>query len=155
MNYITGPALLELEREHLIRLLVWAVGSMVVGALCWALARRDRAGAGDAGGTGGTAHFWRHVGIQSAAWGAVDAVIVALAWQGLAVRDLPGAIALDRVLWLNIGLDVGYAMVGATLLVLARRSPPRPGLAGAGAAIIVQGVALAALDAYLSARIVH
>jgi hypothetical protein len=89
------------------------------------------------------------------AWGVVDLVIVALAWRGLAPRDVAGAVALDRILWLNIGLDVGYAMVGVTLLVFGMRAPRRPGLVGAGVAVVLQGLALAVLDAILSAAIVR
>jgi hypothetical protein len=144
MDYVTGGELLALEQGHLFRLGVWAVGSLLLGGAMWAWARRAA-----------VPEFWRHAGIQSAAWGAVDLAIAALAAQGLAPRDVAGAIALDRVLWLNIGLDVGYAMVGLTLLAFGLRAPRRPGLLGAGAAIVAQGVALAALDAYLSAAIVR
>ena len=144
MNYITGVDLLTLERAHLVRLGVWALASILAGALLVAWGRRSA-----------IAGFWRHAGIQTAAWGAVDLAIVALAWGGLEPRDLSGAIALDRFLWLNIGLDVGYAMVGATLLILGWRSPRRLGLVGAGAAVIVQGLALVMLDAILSAAIVR
>lgn len=144
MNYLVGQELLDAERGHLVRLLVWALASMLAGAACLAWRRRAVAPG-----------FWLHAGIQSVAWGAVDLGIVALAWSGLSPRDLAGAIALDRFLWLNVGLDVGYAMVGATLLILGARAPKRPGLVGAGVAVIVQGVALAVLDLVLSARIVH
>jgi hypothetical protein len=143
-DYVVGAALFELERGHLERLLCWAIASAIGGLAALALAPRTRQPA-----------FWRHLGIQCVAWGAVDAAIVALAWRGHVPREVGGAIALDRVLWLNIGLDVGYAMVGATLVILAWQAPRRPGLAGAGAAVVVQGLVLAALDAYLSARIVH
>ena len=144
LDYIVGQELLLLERDHLQRLTVWAVGSILVGLalLVWSSRSPLR-------------DFWRHAGIQSAAWGAVDLAIVALAAGGLATRDLAGAIALDRVLWLNIGLDVGYAMVGITLLAVGARRPRRLGLLGAGAAVLVQGLALAALDAVLSAAIVR
>jgi hypothetical protein len=146
MNYAIGEELLALERGHLVRLLTWAIASMVLGLLAWRSARR-RAAHGQA--------WWRHFGIQTAAWGAVDLLIVALAWGGLEPRDLSGAIALDRFLWLNIGLDAGYAMVGITLFALGLRAPRRSGLVGAGTAIVVQGVALAILDAQLSAYIVR
>lgn len=144
MNYVTGLQLLELEREHLVRLLVWAVASIAAGLVAWRWSARAA-----------SPPFWRHAGIQSAAWGLVDLVIVALAWRGLAPRDAAGAIALDRILWLNIGLDVGYAMVGATLLAFGLRTPRRAGLVGAGAAVVLQGLALAVLDAVLSAAIVR
>jgi hypothetical protein len=144
MDFVTGPELLALERGHLVRLLVWAAGSLLAGAACLLWSRHATVQA-----------FWRHAGIQSAAWGAVDFAIVVFAWRGLSPRDGAGAIALDRVLWLNIGLDIGYAMVGLTLLIIGLGRPRRPGLVGAGAAVIVQGVALAVLDAILSAAILR
>ena len=146
MDYVIGDSLLSLERDHLVRLSVWAVASLVVGLAALVLAPRLQSHA---------LSFWQHFGIQSAAWGVVDLLIVAAAWNGLVARDLAGAIALDRFLWLNIGLDVGYAMVGITLVVFGVRSPRRPGLIGAGLAVIFQGVALAVLDAQLSAHIVR
>jgi len=146
MDFIVGDQLLTLERGHLLRLGFWAVGSLVAGFLAISVAGRRAPG---------EQALWRHFGIQSGAWGAVDLLIVVAAWSGLEVRDLSSAIALDRFLWLNIGLDVGYAMVGATLLVFGLRAPRRPGLVGAGVAIIVQGAALAVLDAQLSAYIVR
>lgn len=112
MNYLVGQELLDAERGHLVRLLVWSLASMLAGTVCLAWRRRAAAPS-----------FWLHAGIQSVVWGAVDLGIVALAWSGLSPRDLAGAIALDRFLWLNVGLDVGYAMVGATLVILGMRAP--------------------------------
>ena len=141
----TGSALLVLEQGHLDRLTILAVVSITVGIamLAW---HRLRAGGQP---------FAQHFGIQSAAWGVVDLAIVWWAARGLSERDLSGAVALDRVLWLNIGLDIGYAMVGATLVICGWRLGRKMGLVGAGAAIIVQGIALAALDAQLSAALVR
>jgi hypothetical protein len=146
MDYVVGDALVSLERGHLTRLGLWAAASIAAGVLAAVGVRRTA-----------TDHqaFWRHFGIQSVAWGGVDLLIVAFAWNGIAARDLAGAIALDRFLWLNIGLDVGYVMLGATLLAFGWRAPRRPGLVGAGVAIIAQGAALAILDARLSAYIVR
>lgn len=144
MDYFTGLQLQELERGHLVRLAVWAVASMLAGGVAWMWSSRAT-----------SPPFWRHAGIQGIAWGLVDLVLVLLAWHGVEPRDVAGAIALDRVLWLNIGLDVGYAMVGATLCIVGWRAPRRPGLVGAGTAVALQGVALAVLDAVLSAAIVR
>jgi hypothetical protein len=146
MDYTIGDALVVLERGHLVRLSLWAIGSVVVGGLAVLLASRARPA---------QESFWRHFGIQSGAWGLVDLVIVVAAWNGIVPRDLAGAIALDRFLWLNIGLDVGYMMLGATLLAFGLRAPRRHGLIGAGVAIVAQGAALAILDAQLSAYIVR
>lgn len=146
MEYSVGDALVSLERGHLGRLCVWAAGSIAAGLLAVLLARRMKPA---------QQSFWRHFGIQSGAWGVVDLLIVAAAWKGIAARDLAGAIALDRFLWLNIGLDVGYVMLGITLMAFGFSAPRRPGLIGAGLAIVAQGAALAILDAQLSAYIVR
>lgn len=144
-DMVTGPALLALERGHLDRLTILAVVSIALGAVMLAWHRYRAWGQ----------PFAQHFGIQSTAWGVVDLAIVWWAAHGLSERDLRGAVALDRVLWLNIGLDVGYAMVGATLVVCGWRLGRRMGLVGAGAAIIAQGIALAVLDAQLSAALVR
>ena len=94
-----------------------------------------------------------HFGIQTALWGAIDISLALLGLQGQELRDLGGATRLDRFLWLNIGLDAGYVMVGLTLLVFGWRAPQRPGLVGAGLAVIVQGSALAMLDLLLAGQI--
>jgi hypothetical protein len=84
-----------------------------------------------------------------AAWGAVDLLLVLATWRGLEYRDLAGFTRLDRFLWLNVGLDVGYAAVGVTLAITGWRLGRRLGLVGAGLGVVVQGLALLVLDAYL------
>jgi hypothetical protein len=88
----------------------------------------------------------RHFGIQMAAWGAVNAVIALWAWRGLAFRDFAGTQWLLNILWLNTGLDVGYATVGATLAITGWRWGARLGAVGAGFAVVLQGLVLALLD---------
>jgi hypothetical protein len=155
---VFADTLLTLERAHLLRLLVWAAGSVLAGSLLLALVALRRAA--------GPTALLRHFAIQTAAWGAVDLAIVAWAWRGLALRDFAGARALDRFLWLNLGLDVGYVAVGVTLLLcgrwLARRAgatmagddraaadAPGLGAVGAGLGVAVQGAALFLLDLVL------
>lgn len=131
-----ADTLLSLERGHLLRLALWGGACMLSGTslLAWLLVRRT------------SAPMLRHFAIQTAAWGAVNLAIVAWAWQGLAYRDYAAAQRLLNVLWLNTGLDVGYAAVGVTLAITAWRWGPRPGGVGAGLGVLVQGVALALLD---------
>ena len=105
-----------------------------VPVLAWLMVRRT------------TAPLLRHFAIQTAAWGAVNLAIVAWAWRGLKFRDFAGSQSLLNVLWLNTGLDVGYAAVGVTLALAAWRWGQRPGGVGAGLGVVVQGVALALLD---------
>ncbi len=131
-----ADTLLSLERGHLQRLAIWAVTCVLGGTalLAWLTVRRA------------TAPMLTHFGIQTAAWGAVNGAIAAWAWQGLALRDFASAQHLVNILWLNTGLDVGYAAVGATMGILAWRWGPKPGVLGAGVAVVVQGLALALLD---------
>jgi hypothetical protein len=138
-----ADTLLALERAHLLRLIVWGGASLLVGGLLLALLRlRDHRSA-----------LLYHFGLQTTLWGAIDLVLALLSLQRLGLRDLAGATRLDRFLWLNVGLDVGYVMVGLTLLVFGWRVPQRPGLVGAGLAVIMQGSALAILDLLLAGQI--
>ncbi len=138
-----ADTLLTLERGHLLRLALWGAGSVLAGTLLLALLAVRRQ----------VAPLVRHFAIQTAAWGAVDLAICAWAWRGLALRDYAGAVRLVNVLWLNVGLDAGYAMAGAALAIAGWRLGPRPGLVGAGIGVVVQGVALAVLDLVLIGRI--
>jgi len=138
-----ADTLLALEQGHLIRLALWAAASIVTGSaiLAWLTMRHT------------AAPLLRHFAIQSAAWGLVNLAIAGWAWRGLAFRDFAGTQRLLNVLWLNTGLDLGYAAIGATLAFTAWRWGRRIGAVGAGLAIIVQGVALALLDLRLIAAI--
>jgi uncharacterized protein DUF6992 len=132
-----SDTLLLAERAHLMRLLFWGAACVVLGSTLLAVvaARRPQT------------PLLMHFAVQTAAWGAIDALLAGLAWRGLAERDLAGATHLDRMLWLNCGLDVGYVAVGVALAwtgwVLGRRL----GLVGAGMGVVVQGLALLVLDA--------
>ncbi|MBC7841243.1 MAG: hypothetical protein H7099_02990 [Gemmatimonadaceae bacterium] len=67
------------------------------------------------------------------------------------MRDYDGVTRLDRFLWLNCGLDVGYVAVGVTLAVCGWRLARSRGLVGAGIGIGIQGIALLLLDLRLAA----
>ena len=138
-----ADTLLAAERGHLLRLALWGAMSVVAGSAILALlsARRVRS------------PLLQHFAIQTAAWGAVDLAICAAAWRGLTLRDLTGAVALDRFLWFNIGLDVGYVAVGVTLAVVGWRLTRSLALIGAAIGVIVQGIALALLDLVLASLI--
>ena len=140
-----SDTLYALERAHLLRVALWGGGSVLAGSLLLALlAVRGRLG---------ISPLVKHFAIQTAAWGAVDLALIALAWRGLALRDHAGATQLERVLWLNIGLDAGYVGVGATLALTAWLLGRRMGGVGAGLGVIVQGAALFVLDVYVVAAI--
>ena len=143
MQFMWADTLLAVERAHLMRLAVWGGSSLVVGGVLLGLLRLR----------GVRSSLLDHFGIQTAAWGAIDLALALAAMQRLELRDLAGATRLDRFLWLNIGLDAGYSMVGITLVVIGWRVARRPGLIGAGLAVVVQGLALALLDLLLAGQI--
>jgi hypothetical protein len=137
---VWSDTLLALERAHLFRLALWGGGSVLAGTLLLALlALRARRGAGGS-------PLVHHFAIQTAAWGAIDLGLVAFAGRGLALRDQTGAAELERFLWLNLGLDVGYVGVGVTLAVAAWSLGRRLGGVGAGLGVVTQGLALFVLD---------
>ncbi len=138
-----ADVLLTLERTHLLRLAVWGGASVVLGSLvlAWLAMREARS------------PLLQHFAIQTAAWGAVDLAICAWGWQGLKLRDFDGVTALVNFLWLNVGLDVGYAAVGITLAITCWKLGPKLGGVGAGIGVVVQGLALALLDLVLLAEI--
>ncbi|HEX5580103.1 MAG TPA: hypothetical protein VFX39_00910, partial [Gemmatimonadaceae bacterium] len=68
-------------------------------------------------------------------------------------RDLTGYTQLDRMLWLDVGLEVGYVGIGLTLLVTALALGRRLAPVGAGIGIVVQGLGLLVLDLYFLLRI--
>jgi hypothetical protein len=131
-----SDTLLLAERAHLNRILVWGAVSVLVGTLLLAFVTARRVGS----------PLLLHFAVQTAAWGAIDLVIALVARRGLALRDVSGATRLDRFVWFNNGLDVGYVAVGLTLAIVGWQLGRRLGLVGAGVGIVVQGLALLVLD---------
>jgi hypothetical protein len=132
---------LAFERAHVARLLLWGAASLVTGLGCWAfwsIKRVDSA-------------LLRHYAVQTGAWGAVDIVLALAARPTLALRDYDGVTSLDRFLWFNCGLDVGYIAVGITLAWCGWKLAKSKGLVGAGLGVITQGAALLLLDLRLAA----
>ncbi|MFL5562355.1 MAG: DUF6992 family protein [Gemmatimonadaceae bacterium] len=133
-----ADALLQAERAHLHRLLLWGVVSLIAGLVLLITAGRPR-----------RSPLIFHFAAQTLAWGAVIAGVAAEELRSLVLRDLAGATRLDRFLWLNLGLDIGYVAVGAAIAATAWIVGRRQGGVGAGVAIVVQGLALAILAARL------
>lgn len=131
-----ADTLLAAERTHLIRLFVWAGASILVGAILVGIVVYSRT----------RAPLLHHFGLQTAAWGLIDLALVWWAWRGLRLRDFDAAIALERILWLNVGLDIGYVGVGITLALAGWIFGRRMGLLGAGLGVVIQGTALLVLD---------
>jgi hypothetical protein len=143
MSFMWADTLLSAERALLLRLLAWGALSVLAGTaiLAW-LRLRGRSSA-----------LLEHFAIQMAGWGAVELAFVALSWRALAPRDLSTATRLDRLLWLNVGLDVGYVLMGVALAITGWRLGRRLGLVGAGIGVVVQGSALLLLDLLLASQI--
>lgn len=143
-----ADTLLALERGHMLRLMLWGGGSVLAGSLVLAWLALGKV----------NAVMLRHFAIQTAAWGAIDLAIALASSRSLAVRDYAGAQQLVNILWLNIGLDVGYVAIGVTLSLcawfwgrrLVEAGQPGAGAAavGAGVGVSVQGLALALLDVW-------
>lgn len=131
------------ERLHLLRLLVWGAASVLAGTalLTWLRVGARRSDL-----------LW-HFACQTTAWGVVEAAIARVMMSRIPLRDIHSATRLDRFLWLNIGLDAGYVLVGITLLVVGWRVGRRLGLVGAGIGVVVQGLALVLLDMVLATQI--
>ena len=129
-----ADALFSAEKAHLHQLLLWGGASIAAGVLLLLTAGRPR-----------RSPLIFHFSLQSVAWGTVVAVIAFAELRSLAMRDLAGATHLDRFLWLNLGLDIGYVAVGVTIACAGWIFGRRNGAIGAGVAIVVQGLALAVL----------
>lgn len=138
-----ADTLLAAERTHLLRLGLWGGASLLVGTALMVMLAIGRP----------RSALLKHFGIQTGAWGAVELGVALLLLRSLSLRDLAGATQLDRMLWMNIGLDLGYALVGVTLAVVGWRAVRRLGMVGAGIAIVVQGGALVVMDLLLASQI--
>jgi hypothetical protein len=140
---VWADTVLHAEQQHLLRMLLWA-GLSILGATGVATmmaVRRVRS------------PLLLHFALQMAAWGAVLATIAALGWGSAHLRDLSGAARLERLVWMNVGLDAGYVAVGAVLALTAWTIARKMSAVGAGVAIIVQGVALLLMNLQFASAI--
>ena len=138
------------QEAHLWRVGAWGLANAVGGAAL-ALASDRSAEPGR----------WAF-GVQSGAWGVVNVGIAAVGLAngpGDVTADWAAAFAAENgyadVLLVNLGLNVGYAAVGGTLLAVAGRGVSTPAAwRGHGAALVLQGAGLFVLDgvAYLGTR---
>ena len=88
----------------------------------------------------------RGFGRQSTAWGAVDGAIACVRARRRTTKGSTEPARLRTVLLVNVGLDVGYLVGGAWLVRDGRWR-------GDGAAVLVQGAFLLALDGAAARRL--
>jgi len=142
-----SDTLLAAERSHLIRIVIWAVTSAVVGTAFVTIVSVRRANA--------PIVVW--FAIQTLVWGSVELIIAAARWSALGMRDVSAATRLDRLTWLAIGVDVGIIAAGVTAASMAWRLTRNLRAFGGGLGVVVQGLGLLVLDltfAVILARLV-
>ncbi len=143
MNGAFADTIRDLELAHLTRLSFWAVASIAAGALLLLLSWRKRSELALA----------FHFSTQTMLWGCIELVVARRGLSILSLRDHAAAVSLDRLLWLEVGLDAGYILVGFTLVTAGLLMGRRLGPIGAGIGVAVQGVALAVLDLMLASQL--
>ena len=119
-----ADTLLAAERAHLLRLATWAMASVVTGTALLALLRVQRR----------VSPVLSHFAFQVVAWGAIELLLAWIARSMLALRDMSGAVGL---------------MLAVSGWVMGRRLAA----VGAGTGIVVQGLALFALDLLFASRL--
>ena len=115
------------------------IGALVLAILTW---HRSRASDRSV-----QSPLLSQLAIQMAAWGAIELALAAFARRGLTDRDVEGVLHLIAVVRLTLLLDFGYAVLGLTLTIAGWTLGKRAGMVGAGVGIVIQGLALALLDA--------
>ena len=88
--------------------------------------------------------FWRAFWLMSGIWALIDALIAMAGWLG----SEPSLDGLQRILFINAGLDVLYVMLGAWLW-----SRETPMLKGFGLAVLIQGFFLVCFDLFHALQI--
>ena len=129
-----SDTLFAAERAHVLRLLLWAASSVLVGTLIVVVvtARRIKAS------------IVSQFATQTLMWGVVELALCAVLWRTQTMRDVSSATRLDRMTWFSAGLDAGIVGVGIALAALGWTGR-RFGLVGAGLGVLVQGLALLVL----------
>lgn len=133
-----ADALYLAEYNHAMRLAIWGAACTLAGTLLVLVLTLRRT----------PSPLVRHFAIQTAAWGVVELLVALVMRYRLAYRDLAAYTRLDRFLWLDLGLDAGFVLLGLALAIVGWRLGRQLGLVGAGTGVVVQGLALLALHAY-------
>ncbi|MHA3962126.1 MAG: DUF6992 family protein [Candidatus Thorarchaeota archaeon SMTZ1-45] len=113
------------------RLLTWSILNVIIGGLFFFISPFS---------------FLKGIGLQGILWGLIDAVIALFT---LFKQNTQLIEKISKVLRINIVLDIGYQLVGITLLVFFWQDAF---LAGNGLGVIIQGLFLFFLDLYYYLR---
>ena len=140
-----ADTLFAAERAHVIRIALWAMASIAVGTAIFLLPGVRRR----------SLPLLRHFALQSVGWGTVELAIFLVGRSSLGLRDLGSARQLERIVWLNCGLDVAYVAIGVTLAVTCWTLGRRIEGVGAGAGIVTQGAALLALHLAFASTLIR
>jgi hypothetical protein len=140
---VWSDTFLHAEQQHLLRLLLWAALSVLAATAIIALVAMKRI----------RSVFLSHFALQMALWGIVIGTIAAIEWHGLQLRDLSGAARAERLLWMNVGVDAGFAGMGSVLALCGRILVRNAAAVGAGAGILVQGLGLLLIDLQFAAMV--
>jgi hypothetical protein len=130
-----SDTLFAAERAHLLRMSLWAASSIVAGTLIVVALTVRRA----------RAPIVAQFAAQALGWGVVVLAFSIVSWQAQTMRDVSGAVRLDRITWFMAGLDVGMVAVGIALAAVGWEGR-RLGFLGAGLGVVVQGLALFVLN---------
>ena len=104
--------------------------------------------------------FWRGVGLHFLAWGGIDGLIalVGLRQAGRqsesetdTAKTLMEADRLERLLWVNSGLDLLYLWVGSWLY--RKKGKADAGWRGQGVGVLIQGGFLLVFDLFHALRL--
>jgi hypothetical protein len=146
-----SDTLLRAEQLHLLRLLSWGALSVVAGTalLVFGLIR------------GRGSPLIRRFAVVCGTLGGMELAAGMIGYRALGPRDISSATRLEHLAWLELGLFLGLAAVGATVSLCARRlaavhdplSSLTLGAIGAGIATLLHGLSLALLELLLIAEI--
>ena len=128
-------------------LLGWGLVNMLIGILFQAM----------------SSVFWKQFGLQACVWGAIDAALAVFGIRGARRKEQDFRQAkidrmaeqkeigwLQRILMVNVGLDVVYILIGTWVL---RRFTGSLDGQGLGWGILVQGLWLFLFDGFLTGEI--
>ena len=131
-----ADTLLRAEQLHLLRVLAWGALTVLVGTALTVAGSMPR----------GRGSILRPLGAPLAGLGVVEVVAAGAMYRAAALTDAAGAVRLQNLAWLQLGLFAGCAAAGVLLAVVSRAAR-LPRASGAGVALAVHGAALVALTA--------